>query len=70
LSNSVPVVDAVDQRRQLPAPVAVDVEQVVPVLSGGHQVEQHDGGAERLGARHPLPERLEAGEQKAGVARS
>ena len=44
-------------------------EQVRLMLIGGHQVEQHDADAERLGARDPLPDLLEAGEQKAGVAR-
>ena len=39
------------------------------MLGGRHQVEQHHADAERLGARHALPELLEAGEQEAGIAR-
>ena len=38
------------------------------MVIGGHQVEQHHANAERLVPRDPLPELLEAGEQKAGVA--
>ena len=63
------VVDAVDQRRQFLTPVIVDREQVRLMLGGGHQVEQHDADAEGLGARDPSPKLIEAGEQKAGVAR-
>ena len=44
-------------------------EQVRLMLVGGHQVEQHHADAQRFVARDPLPELLEAGEQKAGVAR-
>ena len=49
--------------------LGVGREQVRLMLGGRHQVEQHDADAQRLVARHPLPELLEAGEQKAGVAR-
>jgi hypothetical protein len=38
-------------------------------MIGRYQVEQHDADAARLIARDPLPELLEAGKQKAGVAR-
>ena len=53
---AVAVVDEVDERRQFLAPVVVGREQVRLVLTGRNQVEQHHAGAERLGARHPLPE--------------
>jgi hypothetical protein len=33
------------------------------MLDGGNQVEQHDADAERLGARDPRPQLLEAGER-------
>ena len=68
-ATAVAVVDAVDQRRQFLAPVIVGREQVRLVLTSGHQVEQHHADAERRDARDPLPDLLEAGEQKAGVAR-
>jgi hypothetical protein len=66
---AIAVVDAVDQRRQFLAPAAVGIEQVGLMLVGGHQVEQHDADAQRLVARDPLPDFLEAGEQEAGVTR-
>jgi hypothetical protein len=66
---AVAVVDAVDQRRQFLASVIVDGEQVRLVVGGGNQVEQNDTDRQRLGARHALPDLLEAGEQKAGVMR-
>jgi hypothetical protein len=59
---AVAVVDAVDQRRQLLAPVVVGREQIRLMPGGGHQVEQHDADAERLRARDPLPQLLEAGD--------
>jgi hypothetical protein len=49
--------------------VIVDGEQVRLVVGGGNQVEQNDTDRQRLGARHALPDLLEAGEQKAGVMR-
>jgi hypothetical protein len=49
--------------------VIVGHEQVRLVPGGGHQVEQHHADAERLGARDPQPELLEAGEQEAGIVR-
>jgi len=45
---AVAVIDAVDQRRELLAPVIVGREQVRLMLAGGHQVEQHDADAQRL----------------------
>jgi hypothetical protein len=66
---AVAVIDEIYQRRQFLVPTVIDREQVRLVVIGGHQVEQHDADAERLVPRHPLPELLEAGEQKAGVAR-
>ena len=66
---AVAVVDAVDQRRQFLAPVIVGREQIGLMMSGGHQVEQHDADAERLGARDAPPKLFKAGEQKAGIAR-
>ena len=39
------------------------------MLGCRHQVEQNHADAEWLVARNPLPEFLEAGEQKSGVAR-
>jgi hypothetical protein len=51
---AVAVVDAVDQRRQFLAPVAVGREQVRLVLGCRHQVEQHHADAEWFGARNPL----------------
>ena len=39
------------------------------MLAGGRKVEQHDADAERLVGRHPPPELIKAGEQKAGIAR-
>jgi hypothetical protein len=66
---AVAVVDAVDERRQFLAPVIVGRKEIRLMLIGGHQVEQHHADAERLGARDPFPDLLEAGEQKAGVAR-
>ena len=38
-ATAVPVVDAVDQRRQFLAPAVVDREQVGLMLTSGHQVE-------------------------------
>ena len=55
---AVAVVDAVNQRRQFLAPVIVGREQIGLMMSGGHQVEQHDTDAQRLGARDPLPQLL------------
>ena len=66
---AVAAVDAVDQRRQFLAPVGVGREQIRLMLAGGNQVEQHHADAERLGARNPLPQLLEAGEQETRVAR-
>ena len=66
---AVAIIDAVDQRGKFLAPIAVRDKQVRLVVIGGHQVEQHHADAERLIARHPLPELLEAGEQESGVAR-
>jgi hypothetical protein len=37
--------------------------------TGGNRVEQHNADAERLVGRNPLPELLEAGEQKPCVVR-
>jgi hypothetical protein len=48
---AVAVVDAVDQRRQLLAPVIVGREPVRLMLGGRNQVEQHDADAERLSHR-------------------
>jgi hypothetical protein len=39
------------------------------VPGGGYQVEQNDADTQRLGARNPAPELIEACEQKAGVVR-
>src|SRR5438128_2433884 len=66
---AVAVVDAIDQRRQFLAPVGIGREQVWLMLADGNQVEQDDADAQRLVLRHALPELLEAGAQKAGVAR-
>jgi hypothetical protein len=60
---------ASDQRRQFLAPAGVSVKQVGLVLSGRHQVEQHDADTQRLIPRHARPKLLKAGKQKAGVAR-
>jgi hypothetical protein len=66
---AVAVVEAVDQRREFLAPLVVGGEEIRLMLRGGNQIQQHDADAERLGARYPLPELLEAGEQEAGVVR-
>jgi hypothetical protein len=42
---AVPVVDAVDQRREFLAPVVIGREQVWLMLAGRHQVQQHDADA-------------------------
>ena len=68
-ASAVTVVDAVDQRRQLLAPAVVGREQVRLMVIGGHQVEQHDADAERFVSRHPLPDLLKTGKQRARVAR-
>jgi len=64
---AVAVVDTVDRRRQFLAPVSIGRKQVRLMLAGGHQVEQHHADAQRFVPRDPVPELLEAGEQKAGV---
>jgi hypothetical protein len=66
---TVAIVDAVDERREFLAPVIVGREQIRLVVIGRNQAEQHDADADWLIARHPRPDFLEAGEQKAGVAR-
>jgi hypothetical protein len=57
---AVAVVDAVDQRRQFPAPVVIGREEVRLMPAGGHKVEQHDADAQRLVPRHAPPKLLEA----------
>jgi hypothetical protein len=54
--------------RQFLAPVVVGREQVRLMPAGGNQVEQ-DADAQRFVPRHAVPKLIEAGEQKAGVAR-
>jgi len=66
---AVAIVDAVDERREFLAPIIVGREQIRLVIIGRHQVEQHDADGKRFVARHARPDFLEAGEQKAGVAR-
>jgi hypothetical protein len=66
---AVAVVDAVDQRRQLLAPVSVGREQVRLMEDGGNQVEQHDADGEWLAVRRSGPQLVETRQQKAGVAR-
>jgi hypothetical protein len=65
----VAVVDAVDERREFLAPLVGGREQIRLMMAGWNEIKQHDADRQRLGARHPRPQLLEAREQKAGVAR-
>jgi hypothetical protein len=68
-ASAITVIDEVDERLQFLAPVIIGREQVRLMLTGGNQVEQHDADTKRLGARHALPDLLEAAEEKAGGPR-